>query len=1091
MQKLLSCLLVLLTLAVPSLRADEEEKSPMNAGTFSGLKLRCLGPALTSGRVGDFAVHPTKPWIYYVAVCSGNVWKTENNGITYEPIFDDQGSYSIGCVTLDPSDPLTVWVGTGENNSQRSVSYGDGVYKSIDGGKNWENLGLKESEHIGMVRVDPRDSNVIYVAAQGPLWRAGGDRGLYKSTDGGKTWELILEIDEETGVSEIHLDPRDPDVLYAAAYQRRRRVWALIDGGPGSAIYKSTDAGASWNKLTNGLPKGDVGRIGLAVSPANPDVVYAIVEAANEQGGFFRSTDAGANWAKRCDYVAGSPQYYQEIFADPKNVDRVYSMDVLMRVTEDGGKTFERVEKKFKHVDDHALWIDPDHTDHLLAGCDGGIYESYDRGANWDFKANLPITQFYRVSVDNEYPFYNVYGGTQDNNSLGAPSRTISMNGIINTDWTITLGGDGYETQVDPTNPDIIYSQYQYGGLARYDRRSGEVLEIQPQPGRGEPPLRWNWDSPLLLSPHSHTRLYYAANRLFRTDDRGNSWRAVSPDLTRQLDRNQLEVMGIIQSVDAVAKNNSTSYFGNIVALTESPVQAGIIYVGTDDGLIQVTEDGGEAWRKIESVKGVPEMTYVSEVTASRHDAQTVLAAFDNHKNGDFRPYVYKSTDLGKHWKSITGDLPERGTVYAVEQDHVDPNLLFAGTEFGVFFTTDGGEHWIKLKGGFPVIIVKDLDIQRRENDLAVGTFGRGIYILDDYTPLRSLTPERLEEDAILFPVKKTWQFVGKRPLGGRLAGNQGASFFCAENPPQGAVFTYYLKESLKTRKQQRQETEQEARKEERRIDYPTWDELRLEDREIDPTMIFTIRDAQGEIVRRMTGPTSKGTHRISWDLHYASSQPASAKPFSPRGWWDRPPRGPLVPPGIYTVSMAQRVDDVTTPLGEPQSFAVVPLGVATLPAEDRNALAAFQRESGALQGAILAAIRVLGEAQDRIDHIQSALRDTPAADEALVDEVRALELRLADLREEFEGDRTIRRRSEPTAPSIRGRIDHVVEASWGSTSAPTKTHRDNYAIAQERFVPALAQLTEIATRDLTAIEARLDGLAGPWTPGRLPRWPR
>jgi photosystem II stability/assembly factor-like uncharacterized protein len=1071
-------------------KTKDQDKGKMTAGTFSGLELRCLGPGGTSGRVGDFAVNPEKPWEYYVAVCSGNVWKTENDGVTWTPIFDDQGSYSIGCITLDPNDPLTVWVGTGENNSQRSVAYGDGVYKSTDGGRNWKNMGLKESEHIGMILVDPRNSQVVYVASQGPLWRAGGDRGLYKTTDGGQTWDLILNISENTGVNEVHMDPRNPDVLYASAYQRCRHVWTLIDGGPESAIYKSTDAGATWVKLTNGLPKVDMGRIGLAVSPADPDVVYAIIEAVGDAGGFFRSTDAGGTWEKRSGYVATSPQYYHEIFADPKNVNRVYSLDTFMQVTEDGGKNFERVGVRYKHVDDHALWIDPKDTDHILVGCDGGIYETYDRGDTWSFKANLPVTQFYRVSIDYDTPFYNVYGGTQDNNSLRGPSRTLSASGIINADWTVTIGGDGYETQVDPTNADIIYPQYQYGGLARYDGRTGEALMIQPQPGAGEPPLRWNWNSPLLISPHSPTRLYFAANRVFRTDDRGDSWRAISPDLTRKIDRNQLDVMGELQSVDAVAKNASTSFYGNIVALTESPVQEGLIYVGTDDGLIQVTADGGGTWTRIDKVKGVPEMTYVSELTASRHDANTVFAAFDNHKNGDFKPYAFKSTDRGKTWTSITGDLPERGGVYCIEQDGVDPNLLFAGTEFGVFFTVDGGVHWIQLKGGFPVILVRDLDIQRRENDLAVATFGRGIYILDDYTPLRSLDPERLEnEEAILFPIKKTYLYFESTPLGGREKASQGDGFYFAENPPYGAVFTYYLKESLKTREELRKEEEKKAREEKKRIKYPSWDELRQEDREEDPVIIFTVTDSDGEVIRRITGPVSEGFHRIAWDMRYPSSEPASTTPWVRRNPWATPPRGPMVAPGTYTVSMAKRVRGVTTPLGKPQNFEAVPLGLATLPADNWQTLLDFQKQTASLERAVLGAVKTAADAQSRIDHIKVALRDTPDADPQWLEQARDLELRLADLRIALEGDRTVSSREEPTPPSIRERVMGIIEGSWESTSAPTQTNMDSYEVAAGQFGPVLEKLTKLVEVDLTSLERELEAAGAPWTPGRVPTW--
>ena len=593
-----------------------EKESRMVTSTFSGLAWREIGPAIASGRISDLAVDPTNPKRYFVAVASGGVWKTENSGTTYEPIFDSQGSYSIGCVTLDPNNPHVVWVGTGENNSQRSVGYGDGVYKSVDGGKSWQKMGLENSEHIGKILVDPDDSNTVYVAAQGPLWRAGGDRGLYKTTDGGTNWELVLEISENTGVSDIVMDPRDSQVLYASAYQRRRRVWALLNGGPESGLFKTTDGGKTWTELKTGLPSVDLGRIGLAISPANPDVLYAIVEAQHGKGGVFRSTDRGASWEKRSDYVSLSPQYYQELFPDPHDVDRVYSMDVWMQVTEDGGKTWNDIGEYYKHVDNHALWIDPEDTDHLLAGCDGGIYETFDRGATWHFKPNLPVTQFYKLAVDNDEPFYNVYGGTQDNFTIGGPSRTNQQHGITNREWFFTLGGDGFQPRVDPENPDIVYSQYQYANLFRFDRRNGEIIDIQPQPEPGDDPLRWNWDSPLILSAHSPSRLYFAAQRIFRTDDRGDSWTPVSGDLTRQIDRNELELMGRVWSVDAVAKNRSTSPFGNIVSLAESPRVEGLLYAGTDDGLVQVQEPGSEEWRKVESFPSVPKMAYVDHLEA-------------------------------------------------------------------------------------------------------------------------------------------------------------------------------------------------------------------------------------------------------------------------------------------------------------------------------------------------------------------------------------------------------------------------------------------------------------------------------------------
>jgi photosystem II stability/assembly factor-like uncharacterized protein len=1071
-------------------KADKKEpETKMKAGAFKGLELRGIGPALTSGRIIDIAVDPKHPQIYYVATAAGGVWKTNNNGFTWSPIFDSQGSWSTGCVTIDPNNPLIVWVGSGENNSQRSVGYGDGVYKSVDGGKSWENVGLKSSEHIGKIVVDPRNSKVVYVAAQGPLWAAGGERGLYKTTDGGKTWIQTLSISENTGVSDIAMDPRNPDVLYAAAYQRRRHVWTVIDGGPESAIHKTTDAGVTWKKLEGGLPTEEMGRIGLALSPANPDVVFAIIEASGKAGGTFCSTDAGGSWEKRGDYFSGAPQYYQELFPDPLNVDRIYSMDTLMQVSEDGGRTFHKVAEKYKHIDNHVLWIDPANTDHLLNGNDGGIYETYDRGVNWAFKANLPVTQFYRVSVDNAAPFYNVYGGTQDNFTLGGPSRTATDHGIRNSDWFIVVGGDGFWSQIDPEDPNIIYAESQYGGLIRHDRKTGEKTDIQPQPGKGEPALRFNWDSPLMISPFSHTRVYFAANKLFRSDDRGDRWTAVSPDLTRQIDRNKLKVMGRVWSVDAVAKNASTSLYGNIVSLSESPLKEGLLYVGTDDGLIQVSEDGGTSWRKIDKFSDVPDTTYVSKLTASVKDADTVFAAFDNHKMGDFKPYLLKSTDRGKNWTSIAGDLPDRGTVYAVVQDSENADLLFAGTEFGLYFTIDGGKQWIQLSGGLPITAVKDIVIQKRENDLVLATFGRGFYILDDYTPLRLISEAMLNQESVLFSVKQAWMYIPQEPLGLPEKAFQGVSFFTAPNPPFGSVFTYYLKDELKTKKKTRLEEEKKTAKDGKDVFYPTWEQLQAEDREEEPAILLTVTDEGGNVVRRITGTASSGFNRVAWDLRYPAPDPTSlevpdtSNPFNP------PPEGPLAAPGTYKVSLAKRVDGKVMPLGDSQTFEATPLGAASLPAVDRKALLDFEKKTARLQRAVLGAVSVADEAQTRLDLIKKALDDTPNADPALGDQARALTVRLKDLQKALSGDPVVRKRNEPFPPSIADRVVAIIIGSWYATTAPTGTHQQAYQIAADEFAPVLEQLRTLVDVDLKSLQDKAETAGAPWTPGRIPHW--
>jgi photosystem II stability/assembly factor-like uncharacterized protein len=1082
-------LLVLLPAADPKPAEDKKPEGPLSSATLSGLSLRSLGPAVTSGRVVGFAVHPRDPSQYYVAVASGGVWKTTNAGTTWTPIFDGEGSYSIGVVALDPRNPHIVWVGTGENNSQRSVGYGDGVYRSDDGGKTWKNVGLKHSEHIGKILFDPRSSDTVYVAAQGPLWGPGGDRGLYKTTDGGKTWKKVLNISDNTGVTDVILDPRNPDVLLAAAYQRRRHVWTLINGGPESALYRSTDGGMTWAKIKTGLPAGDLGRIGLARAPGNPDVVYASVETIEKKGGIFRSVDGGVTWEKRNDYDEQA-QYYAHLVVDPRNSDRLYVMGVLLLVSDDGGKTLAPLGERYKHVDNHEIWINPADPRHYRVGCDGGIYESFDRGVSWRFIANLPVTQFYDIGVDEAAPFYHVYGGTQDNFTLGGPARSRSIHGIANADWFVTQGGDGFHARVDPRDPNTVYCEAQYGELVRYDRRTGEKIGIQPQPGKGEPPLRWNWDSPLLVSPHRHTRIYFAANKLFRSDDRGDTWKAVSGDLTRQLDRNALPVMGKVWGADAVAKNVSTSLYGNIVSLAESPRTEGLLYVGTDDGLIQVTEDGGENWHKIDRFPGVPERTYVSRLLASQHGARTVYAAFDNHKNADFAPYLLRSEDAGKTWKSIKGDLPVNGPVLAIAEDHADPHLLFVGTEFGLFTNLDGGEKWHRLKGGLPTIAVRDLAVQKQMNDLVVGTFGRGIYVLDDYTPLRGLRAETLAQEAMLFPVREASMYIPTRQYGLRGKGFQGAAFYTADNPPFGATFTYYLKDGLKTRKEKRQEAEKEAAKKSKSAPYPTAEQLRAEAEEEPPTILLTVSDASGTPVRTIGGPVTKGFHRVAWDLREpAASLPRPRRRDADEDLFFEPPGGPLVLPGAYRVRLALRVEGVTTPVGQEQEFTVSVPGAADMKPADRKALFTFQQKVLRLERAVSATLEVANGLTGRLEQIRRALDQTPAIEERWKEDVRKLEKENREILRALRGDVALRARNENTPASISERVERIVDEERLSLSPPTQTHRELYAIASQEFAHELGRLRKLVDVDLKELEKALNLAGAPGTTGRLPEW--
>jgi photosystem II stability/assembly factor-like uncharacterized protein len=1065
----------------------EEKKGGMTAETFSGLKFRLIGPAVASGRVMAIAVNPKNKFEYYVGVASGGVWKTVNDGTTWTPVFDKEGSYSIGWVTLDPNDPAVVWVGAGESNSQRSVSYGDGIYRSDDGGKNWTNLGLKKSEHIGRVVVDPRDSKVVYVAAEGPLWGPGGDRGLYKSADGGKNWKAVLTISENTGVVDVAIDPSNPDIVYAAAYQRRRHVFTLIDGGPESAIYKSTDAGATWNKLKSGLPTVDMGRIGLAVSPSDPSVVYATVEAADGKGGIFRSNDRGATWERRNEFDLGA-MYYARVVADPKNVDRIFVMNVTMRESLDGGKTLHKVEETNHHGDDHSLWIDPDDTKHWLLGSDGGMAETWDDAKNWEFKANLPTVQFYDVAVDNAVPFYNVCGGTQDNFSWCGPARTRNLNGIVNSDWYVTTGGDGFHSQVDPEDANTVYSESQYGVLVRYDKPTGQELLLMPQEGKGEPALRWNWDSPVIISPHSHTRIYFAANKLFRSDDRGDTWKAVSGDLTRQIDRNKLPVMGRVWEPDAVAKNQSTSFYGNIVALSESPKKEGLIYVGTDDGLIQVTADGGSSWTKYDKFAGVPETTYVSRLAASRHDANTVYASFDNHKNEDFKPYLLRSTDAGKSWTSIAGNLPENGPVLAFAEDTVNANLLFAGTEFGAFFTVDGGQHWVQLKGGLPTIAVRDMVIQAREGDLVIATFGRGFYVLDDISALRQIKAESLEQGAGFFPVKDSLLYIERHPLGAPKKAFQGDAFYTADNPPYGAVFTAYLKEKLKTKKEKRQDAEKEAAKKNQTLPYPTNDELRAEAEEAKPEVYFVVYDESGAAVRRVEGSIDSGFQRAAWDLRYPApslrESTEEGEDFAPAGT-----QGPLVISGTYRVQMFQKVGGAVSELGNMQSFKVVADGTSALSAADRAAQQEFQRKVARLYRAVSGALHTADDVEARLKAIRTALRETPAAEKQLGASADAIEQTNRGILRALRGDREMRQRQEPVPSSINDRVEVILEGERFALTKPTQTHLDDYNIAAAEFAGELGKLRALVEVDLAKLEKDMEAAGAPWTPGRVPEW--
>ncbi len=1065
-----------LLLASANLFAQDEISSKSSDDPFAGLKFRNIGPAFTSGRIADIAIHPENKNIWYVAVGSGGVWKTINSGVTWTPVFDSQPVYSIGCVSIDPNNPNTVWVGTGEDVGGRHVGIGDGVYKSMDGGKNWKNMGLKSSEHIARIIIHPENSDVVYVAAQGPLWKKGGERGIYKSNDGGENWKRVLGDDEWTGVTDLVVDPGDPDWMYAATWQRHRNIAAYLGGGPGSGIHRSKDGGETWEKLSEGIPTSNLGKIGLAVSPQDPDVVYAAIELDRRTGGVFMSTDRGTTWVKQSNTVSGAtgPHYYQELFASPHAKGRLYLMDVRIQVSDDHGKTFRRLSESKKHSDNHAIAFRGDDPAYLLIGTDGGIYESYDLAETWRFIENLPVTQYYKLAVDDREPFYFIYGGTQDNGSHGGPSRTDNVLGIRNADWFKILGADGHQTATEPGNPDIMYAETQQGGLHRIDRITGEQILIMPQAGEGEGPERFNWDSPVLVSPHNPARIYFASHRVWLSDNRGDSWTAISGDLTRDEERLSLPIMGRQQSWDNPWDLNAMSEYNTITSLAESPLQEGLIYAGTDDGLIQVTEDGGQNWRRLEigSIKGIPSTAFVNDIRADLFDAMTVYAALDNHKFGDYKPYILKSTDAGHSWTSLSGDLPDNLLVWRLVQDHVKNDLLFAATEYGIYFTPDGGNKWIKLKGGVPTISFRDLTIQRRENDLVCASFGRGFFILDDYSPLREVRADGLSNETILFPVKDAWLYVPRL-----ISGGQGASQYAAENPPFGAILSYYLPEDIPSMKSDRQKKEKKLNKEGLDIPFPGWEELDAEKLQKTPEIRLTIKDAQGNLVNTIAGKTSKGIHRVSWNLRSASKRGI-------RWGEEASSRGPMIIPGTYTVELAKVIDGELTELSGPQRFEVKPLHSGALEGASGEEKIAFKKEIEAFQQDHLATSLELDKSVKQIKAMQAAIL-------RLDREEKELELRIHNTSEQLKELYSLMHGS-PSANEVGvsrsptpGRRLNVAASGLATTYGPTKMHKQSLETGKSELAKIKQNLAEIIEVTLPQLEKELKEAGAPWIEGQ------
>ena len=1050
----------------------EKKKKKLDTSMIAGaLKFRSVGPAFMSGRIGDIAIDQKNPNTWYVAVASGGVWKTSNAGTTFKPIFDSQKSYSIGCVTVDPSVSSTVWVGTGENNGGRHIGFGDGIYVSHDSGNTWKLKGLENSEHISKIIVDPRDSNVVLAASQGPLWSPGGERGLYRSEDGGENWNLVLSKGEYTGVTDVVMDPKNPDILYAATHQRHRNVWAIINCGPETGIHKSTDGGKTWKQLGNGLPGGDKGKISLQVSPQDSNYVYATIELPGRKGGFWVSDNKGASWSKKSDFVSGGtgPHYYQELWADPHRFGVLYQANNSLVRSEDNGKTWDNIEGRYKHVDNHAVAFHPTDKDFVCVGCDGGVYRSYDFAKTWLFCPNLPLTQFYKLSVDNDYPFYNIAGGTQDNNSQYGPSRTMNVGGIRNSDWIKTVGGDGHDTAIDPEDPNIIYAESQQGFLNRYDRQTGESTSIQPKPAKGQENFRFNWDSPILISPHDHKRLYFASQYLHRSDDRGDSWKTVSPVLSRDRNRYELPTMGRVPSIDAAYDLYAMSQYSNITSIAESPIVEGLLYVGTDDGLIQISEDGGKNWRKVDRIFDVPENFFVNDIKADLHDADTVYACVDDHKTGDYKPYVIKSTDRGRSWELITGNLPEKHICWRIVQDHEKADLFFLATEFGIFCTLDAGEKWFKLGGGLPTIPFRDLEIQKRENDLVGASFGRSFYVLDDYSMLREATPEIFEESFHMFPIRRTFWYSQKDPIGGS-KGYQGDSVYVAKNPDFGAVFNYYIKNDFKSKKSKRKKKEGELKKAGKDIPIPTMEELRAETEEKAPRYFVRISDEAGTVVAKRDLSNSTGIHRTTWNLRYQGITRFG---------------GPMVAPGTYSAEAFKVADGKEESLGEAIEFELESIMKPSLKMQDREKLIAFVKEASLMSNKISAASTVLGERDDQLGELIQTISSHPNGTAELVAKANGLKKRLSDYKIKLSGDEMKNDKWMRTVPGISSRIRGVIFGSMRGTYGITKAAKEQYKIGVEEFEEIQGDLFKLLDEELEAFEDEVDEAGIPWTQGR------
>ncbi len=1001
---------------------------------LAALEWREVGSAAPSGRIARFAVHPEDTRIIYAASASGGLWKTVNAGTTWESIFNGQSSISMGDVALTPGNPDVVWLGTGEQNSVRSSQFGDGVYRSDDGGKTWRHMGLQGSRHVGRILIHPDNPNTVFVAALGSLWGPNEERGLYRTTDGGETWTRLLRPSAYTGVVEVQMHPENPDVLFAATFQRERRMWSMVGGGEEGGLYRSNDGGDSWSRVQNGFPAGVVGRVGVTFCPGRPDTMYST--AVGPEGGTFRSTDGGESWERRNADVQ-SHWYYGELVCDPQNPDRVYVPVTPLLRSEDGGVTFENIAETAVHGDHHTLWVNPHDPQHLIAGNDGGVYISRDGGEFWQWQSNLPLMQLYTVSVDMQEPFYHVYGGAQDNGSWGGPIGTRYSDGISNEDWTFLFDGDGFYAAADPADSDIVYAQSQYGVLYRTHRKSGEQKRIQPwQPQEGEhEPYRWNWSAPFRISPHDAKTVYFGANVVFRSRDRGDTWERISHDLTRQVSRDDLPLQGRVQPPDAIDLHSSTALYGNLHSLALSPLRRGLIAAGSDDGLVHVSRNDGSSWHKADVFPGVPDMTKVAMIAWSPTAEGTLFVAFDGHKDNDFKPYVVRSDDYGERWRNVTGDLPEFGSTRSITVHPRNGELVFSGTDFGVYFSRDGGEHWLALNSGLPTNSVQGIVVHPRENDLVVGTHGRGFWVLDELSLLESLSPDVVRSHSHLAKPRRATQI---RDID-RGRGNFGHSYWTAENPPRGAIIDYWIGDGA-----------------------------------VGESVAVDILDQRGNPVRRIhESSAERGAQRVVWDLRHETPPTDNESPW-------RKLNGRFVIPGEYDVRLTVGDRVHTSPLTVRMDPAI------EVASRDRRAL----ENSLALQAQLLTGAYHAGKAVDAIVEQTEALLEAMneiAANASLGRDMRAAAEEAGRLKVALRGEQLGIAQQETYLPlaDLVLRLYRTTE-SW--TGAPGDEIRRLTRVAHRDLETLLAELRPFLTETLPALKLRVEAAGGSWPADELPQ---